>query len=112
MILMAGLQGAGKTTTSGKLAKLLREQQKKKVLAGELRRLPPRRHRAIAHGWPSRPAIDFFPSETEPETGEHRAAALDHAKRHYHDVLIVDTAGRLAIDEAMMDEIRRTARCD
>jgi signal recognition particle subunit SRP54 len=50
--------------------------------------------------------VDFFPSTTGEKPVDIAARALDHARRHFHDVLIVDTAGRLAIDEAMMQEIR------
>jgi signal recognition particle subunit SRP54 len=105
VVLMAGLQGSGKTTTVGKLAKMLRETQKKKGPGGVLRRLPPGGHRAVenrrrAGGRP----ISFLRQPTEKPVDIARSA-VDWAKRHYHDVLLVDTAGRLAIDEAMMKEI-------
>jgi len=106
VILMAGLQGAGKTTTSGKLAKLLRDQQKKKVLLVSCDVYRPaaiEQLRTLA----KQLEIDFFPSEKNQKPRDIALAALDHAKRHYHDVLIVDTAGRLAIDAEMMDEIKQ-----
>jgi signal recognition particle subunit SRP54 len=106
VILMAGLQGAGKTTTSGKLAKLLRDQQKKKVL---LVSCDVYRPAAIAQlqTLAKQLEVDFFESDISQKPQDIVLAALDFAKRHYHDVLIVDTAGRLAIDEAMMAEIKQ-----
>ncbi|HEU0219578.1 MAG TPA: signal recognition particle protein [Gallionella sp.] len=106
VILMAGLQGAGKTTTSGKLAKLLRDQQKKKVLLVSCDVYRPaaiEQLRMLAQQL----EIDFFASDLSQKPQDIALAALDYAKRHYHDVLIVDTAGRLAIDAAMMEEIQQ-----
>jgi signal recognition particle subunit SRP54 len=104
IILMAGLQGAGKTTTVGKLAKYLREQKKKKVLT-----VSADVYRPAAIGQlktvTEQVGADFFPSEITDKPVAIALAALDYAKRHYHDVLIIDTAGRLGIDEAMMQEI-------
>ena len=104
IVLMAGLQGAGKTTTVGKLAKLLRETQKKKVLVVSCDVYRPA---AIAQlkTVAGQAGVDFFPSAPTDKPLDIARAALDWAKRHYHDVLLVDTAGRLAIDEAMMREI-------
>ncbi len=105
VILMAGLQGSGKTTTSGKLAKLLREQMKKKVLLVSCDVYRPaaiEQLKLLA----AQAAVDFFPSESTQAPTAIAAAALDYARKHYHDVLIVDTAGRLAIDDEMMHEIR------
>ncbi|MBK8337641.1 MAG: signal recognition particle protein [Sterolibacteriaceae bacterium] len=105
IILMAGLQGAGKTTTTAKLGKLLRETQKKKVLVVSCDVYRPaaiEQLRLVAE----QAGIDFFPSQAGQKPADIAAAALDHAKRHYYDVLFVDTAGRLGIDEAMMEEIR------
>jgi signal recognition particle subunit SRP54 len=99
VILMAGLQGAGKTTTSGKLAKLLRDQQKKKVLLVSCDIYRPAAIEQLE--------IDFFASDNSQKPQDIAVAALDYARRHYHDVLIVDTAGRLAIDTAMMEEIQK-----
>ena len=106
VILMAGLQGAGKTTTSGKLAKLLRDQHKKKVLLASCDVYRPaaiEQLRTLAQQL----EIDFFASDISQKPQDIALAALDYARRHYHDVLIVDTAGRLAIDAAMMEEIRQ-----
>lgn len=105
IILMAGLQGAGKTTTVGKLAKYLQEQKKKKVLT-----VSADVYRPAAIGQlqtiTAQVGADFFPSTEQDKPVDIALAALDYAKRHYHDVLIIDTAGRLGIDEAMMQEIR------
>jgi signal recognition particle subunit SRP54 len=106
VILMAGLQGAGKTTTAGKLAKLLRDQQKKKVLLVSCDIYRPaaiEQLRTLA----SQLDIDFFASDISQKPKDIAHDALDFARKHHHDVLIVDTAGRLAIDEAMMDEIKQ-----
>jgi signal recognition particle subunit SRP54 len=105
IILMAGLQGAGKTTTTAKLGKWLKERQKKKVLVVSCDVYRPaaiEQLKTVA----AQAGIDFFPSAVGQKPAEIATAALDYAKRHFHDVLFVDTAGRLAIDEAMMAEIR------
>ena len=105
IILMAGLQGAGKTTTVGKLAKYLRETTKKKVLT-----VSADVYRPAAIGQlqtvTGQAGADFFPSQATDKPVDIALAALDYAKKHHHEVLIVDTAGRLGIDQAMMDEIR------
>ena len=104
IILMAGLQGAGKTTTTGKLAKYLQEQKKKKVLT-----VSTDVYRPAAIGQlqtvASQVGADFFPSDTTQKPVDIALAALDWAKKHHHEVLLIDTAGRLGIDEAMMAEI-------
>ncbi|AJG21006.1 signal recognition particle protein [Cupriavidus basilensis] len=104
IILMAGLQGAGKTTTVGKLAKWLKENKKKKVLTVSCDVYRPA---AIAQlkTVSEQVGADFFPSEPDQKPVDIARAAVDWARKHYHDVLIVDTAGRLGIDEAMMQEI-------
>jgi len=104
VILMAGLQGAGKTTSSGKLAKWLMEQKKKKVLLVSCDIYRP----AAIHQLEllaQQTGADFFPVQDGQKPGEIGAAALDFARKHHHNVMIVDTAGRLGIDEAMMQEI-------
>ena len=104
IVLMAGLQGAGKTTTVGKLAKLLRETQKKKVLVVSCDVYRPaaiEQLKTVA----TQAGVDFFPSAPTDRPVDIARNAVDWAKRHYHDVLLVDTAGRLAIDEPMMKEI-------
>lgn len=106
VILMAGLQGAGKTTTSGKLAKLLCEQMKKKVLLVSCDVYRPaaiEQLRILAQQL----EIDFFASDISQKPRDIALAALDYARKHHHDVLIVDTAGRLAINTAMMEEIQQ-----
>ncbi|WP_343727932.1 signal recognition particle protein [Burkholderia seminalis] len=104
VILMAGLQGAGKTTTAGKLAKLLREKYKKKVLTVSCDVYRPAAIMQLKTV-SEQVGADFFPSTPDQKPVDIAIAAVDWAKRHYHDVLIVDTAGRLGIDEAMMQEI-------
>ena len=103
VILLAGLQGAGKTTTAAKLARLLSEQKKKVLLVSTdvYRPAAIEQLRLLA----DQVGAGFFPSATGEQPVAIAAAAIDWARRHYHDVLIVDTAGRLAIDEAMMREI-------
>ena len=106
IILMAGLQGAGKTTTTGKLGKWLKERQKKKVLAVSCDVYRPaaiEQLKAVS----AQAGIDFFPSSGDQKPADIAAAALLYAKNHYYDVLFVDTAGRLAIDEVLMTEIRQ-----
>ncbi len=105
VILMAGLQGAGKTTSSGKLAKWLMEQKKKKVLLVSCDTYRPAAIQQLQL-LAQQTGSDFFPVQTGQQPKEIAVAALDFARRHFHDVMIVDTAGRLAIDEAMMEEIR------
>lgn len=104
VVLMAGLQGSGKTTTSGKLAKLLKERHKKKVLlasADVYRPAAIEQLRTLAEQLD----VAFFPSDPSQKPVDIALSAQDYAKRHHFDVLIFDTAGRLAIDEAMMAEI-------
>jgi len=104
VILMAGLQGSGKTTSTAKLGKWLKERQKKKVLAVSCDVYRPAAIEQLKTVC-AQAGIDFFPSRAEQKPAEIAAAALDHARRHFHDVLFVDTAGRMGIDEAMMNEI-------
>src|SRR5690606_23344971 len=114
VILMAGLQGAGKTTSTGKLAKWLsegghlqggRRSGKKKVwgVSGDV--CSPgaiEQVKTVA----AQVKVDFLPTNSSQNPEDIGRQALDHARRHHCDVLIVDTAGRLGIDEAMMREIR------
>ncbi|MGF1693817.1 signal recognition particle protein [Photobacterium kagoshimensis] len=105
VILMAGLQGAGKTTSAGKLGKLLKERNKKKVLvvsADVYRPAAIKQLQTLA----SDIGIDFFPSSADQKPVDIVNAAVAHAKLKFYDVLIVDTAGRLHVDEEMMDEIK------
>ena len=105
VILMAGLQGAGKTTTVGKLAKHLREKRKKKVMvvsADVYRPAAIEQLETLA----GQTGAEFFPSDETQKPEAIVRAAIDAARKSFADVLIVDTAGRLAIDEAMMGEIK------
>ena len=106
VVLMAGLQGSGKTTSVAKLARWLKERQKKKVMVVSCDVYRPaaiEQLRKLA----GEVGAEFFPSEVGqlPETIARQA--LEHARRHGFEVLIVDTAGRLHIDEAMMAEIQQ-----
>ncbi|MCX7171034.1 MAG: signal recognition particle protein [Proteobacteria bacterium] len=104
VILMAGLQGSGKTTSTAKLGKWLKERQKKKVLAVSCDVYRPAAIEQLKTV-SAQAGIDFFPSETGQKPADIALAAVDYARKHYYDVLFVDTAGRLAIDTAMMAEI-------
>ena len=103
VILLAGLQGAGKTTTAAKLARLVAGQKKKVLLASTdvYRPAAIEQLKTLA----AQVGVDFFASTNDEQPVAIANAALDWARRHYHDVLIVDTAGRLSIDAAMMREI-------
>ena len=105
VVLMAGLQGAGKTTTTAKLAKHLIDKRRKKVLtvsADVYRPAAIEQLKTVT----KQAGAEWFPSEPGQKPLDIARAALDHARRHYFDVLLVDTAGRLAIDDALMAEIR------
>ncbi len=105
IVLMAGLQGAGKTTTVGKLAKYIKEKHRKKMLVVSCDVYRPaaiEQLRLLAE----QVEVEWFPSTDRDEPVAIANAAIDHARRHFFDVVLVDTAGRLAIDEAMMNEIK------
>ena len=105
VILMAGLQGAGKTTTTAKLAKHLITKRKKKVLtvsADVYRPAAIEQLKSVT----AQAGAEWFPSDPSQKPVDIVLAALDYARKHYIDVLLVDTAGRLAIDEALMQEIK------
>ena len=104
VILMAGLQGAGKTTSAAKLAKLLKERDKKSVtvVSADVYRPAAIKQLETLAG---EVGADFFPSDVSQKPVDIVNAALDHARIKFSDVLIVDTAGRLAVDQDMMDEI-------
>ena len=104
VILMAGLQGAGKTTSVAKLARLLKERDKKKVtvVSADVYRPAAIKQLETLAG---EVGADFFPSTAEQKPADIVRAAIDHARIQFSDVLIVDTAGRLAIDADMMAEI-------
>ncbi len=103
VVLMIGLQGSGKTTTTGKLAYFLKEQRKKKVLvvAGDLQRLA-----AVEQLRQICEQIDVTLVADEHKTPEQIVKeALTKAKKELYDVVLIDTAGRLAIDDELMDEL-------
>ena len=109
IILMAGLQGAGKTTSVAKLAKLLKERDKKSVTvvsADVYRPAAIKQLETLA----AEVGADFFPSDISQKPLEIARAAIEHARIQFSDVLIIDTAGRLAIDEDMMAEIAELHR--
>ncbi len=105
VILMAGLQGAGKTTTVAKLARFLKERKKKSVMvvsADVYRPAAIKQLETLA----SEVGVVFFPSEASEKPEDIARKAIDAAKKKFIDVLIIDTAGRLHIDETMMGEIK------
>ncbi|NBY65177.1 MAG: signal recognition particle protein [Betaproteobacteria bacterium] len=104
VILMAGLQGAGKTTTVAKLAKWLIRTQKKKVLTVSCDIYRPAAIEQLKMVT-DQAGADWFSSEASQKPVDIAINAIDWAKRHYYDILLVDTAGRLGIDEAMMQEV-------
>ena len=105
IILMAGLQGAGKTTTTAKLARHLIEKRKKKVLtvSGDVYRPAAIEQLKTVT---AQAGAEWFPSSPDQKPLDIARAAIDYARKHYFDVLLVDTAGRLAIDEVLMQEIK------
>jgi len=105
VVLMAGLQGAGKTTSVAKLAKYLKEREKKKVLvvsADVYRPAAIKQLETLA----SEVGVGFFPSHADQKPVDIANGAINEAKTSFADVVILDTAGRLAIDEQMMSEIK------
>jgi len=105
VVLMAGLQGAGKTTTVAKLAKMLSEKEKKKSLLVSCDIYRPaaiEQLKTLA----KQVGAEFFPSSTDQKPTDIAKAAVDYARKHFIDVVLVDTAGRLHIDEQMMAEIK------
>ena len=104
VILMAGLQGSGKTTSSAKLArKLINEKKKVALVSADVYRPAAIEQLKTLAG---QVGATFIPSDASEKPADITARAYDFAKRQYFDVLIVDTAGRLHIDDALMDEIR------
>lgn len=106
VILMAGLQGAGKTTTVGKLARFLKERKKKSVLvvsADVYRPAAIKQLETLANDL----EVTFFPSDTSQKPVDIAQAAIREAKLKFIDVVIVDTAGRLHVDGEMMEEIKQ-----
>ncbi len=105
VVLMAGLQGAGKTTSVAKLAKYLQEREKKKVLLVSADVYRPAAIKQL-ETLSSEVGASFFPSSTDQKPVDIAKAAIEHGKKQFYDVVMVDTAGRLAIDEDMMAEIQ------
>jgi len=104
VVMMVGLQGSGKTTSAAKLVRKLKaEGRQVRLIAADVYR--PAAIDQLATLAKSL-EIDLFPSDASQKPVDIARAALDWAKKHYHDTLIVDTAGRLAIDEQMMDEVK------
>lgn len=105
VIMLAGLQGAGKTTSTAKLAKYLQEHEKKKVLvvsADIYRPAAIEQLKILA----TQIAVEFFPSTVNDKPEKIVIAAKNYAKKNFFDILLVDTAGRLHVDEQMMQEIK------
>ncbi|MCK5893444.1 MAG: signal recognition particle protein [Endozoicomonadaceae bacterium] len=105
VILMAGLQGAGKTTSVAKLGKWLKERNKKSVMVVSVDVYRPAAIKQL-ETLAGEVGIDFFPSSSEQKPMDIANAAIDEARLRQKDVLIIDTAGRLHIDDEMMEEIR------
>jgi signal recognition particle subunit SRP54 len=106
VVLLAGLQGAGKTTTAGKLAHWLKAQNRKRVLLASVDVLRPAAILQLER-LAKQLDVGFFPASANSKAEDIAAAALTQARQGLYDVLIVDTAGRLHVDEEMMDEVRR-----
>jgi signal recognition particle subunit SRP54 len=106
VVLMAGLQGSGKTTSTAKLARWLKERKKKSVLVASCDVYRPAAIDQL-QTLAADIGADFFPSRSDQDPVAIATAALAHARKKHLDVLIVDTAGRLHIDEEMMGEIQR-----
>jgi signal recognition particle subunit SRP54 len=105
VVLMAGLQGAGKTTSVAKLSRLLKEREKKKVLVVSVDVYRPAAIKQL-ETLAKEVGVDFFPSTGDQKPLAIAEAAIRHAKLQHYDVLLVDTAGRLHVDNDMMNEIK------
>lgn len=105
VVLMAGLQGAGKTTTVAKLGRFLREKEKKKVMVVSVDVYRPAAIKQL-ETLAAEVEVEFFPSSADQKPVTIAKAAVEHAKKTHCDVLLVDTAGRLHIDEVLMEEIQ------
>ncbi|MDH5473144.1 MAG: signal recognition particle protein [Gammaproteobacteria bacterium] len=106
VVLMAGLQGAGKTTTVAKLARLLKERHNKKVMVVSCDVYRPAAIKQL-ETLATQVGVSFFPSAKDQDPVAIAKAAIDSARKQFQDVLLVDTAGRLHIDAEMMGEIQR-----
>jgi signal recognition particle subunit SRP54 len=105
VVLLAGLQGAGKTTTVGKLAALLKQREKKKVLVVSVDVYRPAAIKQL-ETLAKEVDVEFFPSSEAQKPIDIANAAIDFARKHFFDVLLVDTAGRLHVDGEMMGEVQ------
>lgn len=105
VVLMAGLQGSGKTTSTAKLARFLREREKKKVMVVSCDVYRPAAIKQL-ETLAREVQVEWFPSTPDQAPVAIARAALDHARKQFFDVLLIDTAGRLHVDAEMMDEIR------
>lgn len=105
VILMAGLQGSGKTTTVAKLARWLKEKQKKSVLVTSVDIYRPAAIQQLK-SLATEINVDFFPSDPSQQPVTIAQNAISHAKIKQNEIILIDTAGRLHIDDAMMDEIK------
>jgi signal recognition particle subunit SRP54 len=106
VIMMAGLQGAGKTTSVAKLSRWLKERERKSVMvvsADVYRPAAIEQLKTLAN----EVQVEFFPSTADQDPVDIATAAIEQAKKQFIDVVIVDTAGRLHVDDDMMDEIKR-----
>jgi len=106
VILMAGLQGAGKTTSVAKLARYLKEREKKKVMVTSADVYRPAAIKQLER-LAEEVSADFFPSDPSQDPVNIAKDAIDAARKQFADVVIIDTAGRLAIDSEMMEELSR-----
>ncbi len=109
VVLLAGLQGAGKTTTAAKLARHLIEKQRKRVLLASTDVYRPAAMTQLER-LAEQVGADYFAASPGRAPVDIATAAVEHARRHVHDVVIVDTAGRLHVDREMMDEVRAIDR--
>ena len=105
VVLLAGLQGSGKTTSAGKLARLLIEQDRKKVMVASCDVYRPAAIKQL-ETLAGQVGASFFPSSSDQSPVAIASGALEQARKQFMDVLLVDTAGRLHIDQQMMDEIQ------
>ena len=106
VILMAGLQGSGKTTSTAKLARMLKEREKKSVLVASCDIYRPAAIEQL-QTLAGEVEAEFFPSRADQDPVKIAENAISHARKQHLDVVIIDTAGRLHIDDEMMNEIRR-----
>ena len=105
IVLMAGLQGAGKTTTVAKLSKYLKEKENKKVMVVSCDVYRPAAIKQL-ETLAKEVGVECFPSTTSQKPVDIASSAIDAAKKGFYDVLLIDTAGRLHVDDEMMEEIK------